>query len=405
MLHNWLYFLALGLSIPVLPRVISTIVNPDGSPDVSPASSILGGDVEAVDKLITFLSVGFLGSLSDVLGRKPLLAYSAFGFAFTCLLQAQCKTSTAILYVADFVDGISSCMNGVCQAYVIDASPPDRRAVNIGLFQGLSVAGAFILGFPLSAVISAQYGLRAPLYAAAAVGFLNGLIALFLTPESLPASERAGKKLDLAQANPIGSLSMLFGRTPLLRNACAAFFLVWFSNACINSQFGNYVNHLFGWGAQESAPLLVLIGIMLAIAPQLLVPRLGLKRSIQTGSLVYALGLLATGFAKTPPILVCSVVLTSLGCICIPALVTFIANQAEPSERGALLGGVETLQEACLAIAYVVYGRLFAHFISDKAPMKLPGAPFVLASAILVVAFAILQGTFTTFAQRAAAFF
>ena len=37
-LHNWLYFLSLGLSVPNLPRVISSIVNPDGSAGVSPAS-------------------------------------------------------------------------------------------------------------------------------------------------------------------------------------------------------------------------------------------------------------------------------------------------------------------------------------------------------------------------------
>ena len=31
-LHNWLYFLSLGLCIPVLPRVIAATVNEDGSP-------------------------------------------------------------------------------------------------------------------------------------------------------------------------------------------------------------------------------------------------------------------------------------------------------------------------------------------------------------------------------------
>ena len=87
-LHNWLYYLALGLSLPVLPRIISMIVNPDSSPQVSPESSVRGGDVEAIDKLLTFLFVGLLGSLSDVKGRKPLMAYSALGFAATCMLQA-----------------------------------------------------------------------------------------------------------------------------------------------------------------------------------------------------------------------------------------------------------------------------------------------------------------------------
>ena len=42
-LHNWLYFLSLGLSVPNLPRVISSIVNPDGSTGVSPASSMPRG--------------------------------------------------------------------------------------------------------------------------------------------------------------------------------------------------------------------------------------------------------------------------------------------------------------------------------------------------------------------------
>ena len=46
-LANWLSFFALGLSIPVLGRVIATLVNEDGSPDVSPASAVLSGDVEA----------------------------------------------------------------------------------------------------------------------------------------------------------------------------------------------------------------------------------------------------------------------------------------------------------------------------------------------------------------------
>jgi len=405
MLHNWLYFLALGLSIPVLPRVISTIVNTDGSPDVTPASSILSGDVEAVDKIITFMCVGLLGALSDVIGRKPLLAYSALGFAITCYLQAQCVKTTGVLYLADFVDGVSSCMSGVCQAYVIDASAPEDRAVNIGIFQGLSVAGAFILGFPISAILSAQYGLRAPLYAAAAVGFANFLIAVFLTPESLPASQRVGKKLDLAQANPLGALRLLFGKTGLMRGSAAAFFLVWFSNACINSQFGNYVNHLFGWGPQESAPLLVLVGVMLAIAPRVLVPRLGLKHSVEYGAIIYAAGLAFTAVAKTPPLLVYSVLFTSVGCICIPALIAFIANQAEPSERGALLGGVETLQEACLAIAYVTYGRVFAYAIGDDAPIKFAGAPFALASAILLVAFGLIKNTFAKFPAEAALYF
>ena len=81
------------------------------------------------------------------------------GFAATNLIQSR-ATGPGALFLADVLDGISSCMSPVCQAYVADASPPERRAGNLGVFQGVSVAGAFILGFPLSAVISSQYGAR-----------------------------------------------------------------------------------------------------------------------------------------------------------------------------------------------------------------------------------------------------
>ena len=57
-------------------------------------------------------------------------------------------------------------------AYVTDASPPGKLAANLGIFQGVSVAAAFILGFPLSAVLAEKYGLRGPMYAAAIVGVI-----------------------------------------------------------------------------------------------------------------------------------------------------------------------------------------------------------------------------------------
>ena len=194
-LHNWLYFIALGFSIPNLPRVIATIVNEDGSAGVTPASTRLKGDVEAVDKILTFCGVGFLGALSDVKGRKPLMAWSALGFGVTLLIQGL-TTQTSHLYLADVVDGLSSCMGAVCTSYVADCSAPDKvgrwvgvhwpnrrhptahcvaavlnthtthllqRAINLGVFQGLSVGGAFIIGFPVGGVLGAKLGYRVPL--------------------------------------------------------------------------------------------------------------------------------------------------------------------------------------------------------------------------------------------------
>ena len=77
---------------------------------------------------------------------------------------------------------------------------------------------------------------------------LNCAIITLFMPESLPKSERRATKLNWREANPLGALQLLFARSPLLRGSSAAFCLIWLGNACINSIFGNYVNHLFGWG-------------------------------------------------------------------------------------------------------------------------------------------------------------
>ena len=143
---------------------------------------------------------------------------------------------------------------------------------------------------------------------------------------------------------------------------------------------------------------------MIAIAPATLGRKLGLKYSITWGSIIYAVGLLGVGLSTVPKWVVLSTLVSSVGCIAIPAMIAFIANQAEPHERGAVLGGVETLNELCLAIAHSAYGRTLALFISDAAPFKLPGAPFVLASGFIMASLAVITRTFAAFPQLAASY-
>ena len=144
---------------------------------------------------------------------------------------------------------------------------------------------------------------------------------------------------------------------------------------------------------------------MIAIAPATLGKALGLRKSIEIGALIYAAGLIATAFAHVPKWLVPSVLLSSVGCVCLPALTAFIANQAADDERGAVLGGIETLNELCLALAHSFYGRTLALFISDKAPLKLPGAPFLMAAAFILAGLGVSSHTFAAFPEAAARLF
>lgn len=136
--HNWMYFLSLGFNAINVQFLVREIIDGSATASPSPKSIALSGNVEAVDKILTFAGIGFLSALSDKYGRKPLMIWSALGFMVTNLIQATTKSSVPLLYLADFVDGCSSCMLPLCQAYISDVSPPDKMAVNLGIFQGLS---------------------------------------------------------------------------------------------------------------------------------------------------------------------------------------------------------------------------------------------------------------------------
>ena len=73
----------------------------------------------------------------------------------------------------------------VCAAFVADATAQDSgaaRAAALGVFQGLSVGGAFIVGFPMAAILSKGGKYRKPMYLAASLQLLNAFLALFVTP-------------------------------------------------------------------------------------------------------------------------------------------------------------------------------------------------------------------------------
>jgi len=72
-LHNWLYFLSLGFNLINIQFLVREIVDGDAKAKPSPRSIALSGKVESVDKLLTFLGIGFLSALSDKFGRKPLM--------------------------------------------------------------------------------------------------------------------------------------------------------------------------------------------------------------------------------------------------------------------------------------------------------------------------------------------
>ena len=54
-------------------------------------------------------------------------------------------------------------------------------------------------------------------------------------------------------------------------------------------------------------------------------------------------------------------------------------------------------------MGYSGYGRLFGYFISSAAPLKLAGAPFIAAAALMLGALALIRATLSAYPEAAAA--
>jgi DHA1 family tetracycline resistance protein-like MFS transporter len=64
-----------------------------------------------------------------------------------------------------------------------------------------------------------------------------------------------------------------------------------------------------------------------------------------------------------------------------------------PDQQGQLQGATGSVQSLSQLLGPFLFTLTFAYFIGAHAPITLPGAPFLLASGLLLLAFAIAAQT------------
>jgi len=64
-----------------------------------------------------------------------------------------------------------------------------------------------------------------------------------------------------------------------------------------------------------------------------------------------------------------------------------------PDQQGQLQGATNSVQSISQLVGPFLFTLTFAYFIGAQAPFKLPGAPFLLASALLALALLVAART------------
>src|SRR6185369_8251368 len=191
--------LALGIIIPVLPKLVEGFM--DG--DTARAAEVFGLFGSAWS-LMQFFFMPLLGMLSDRFGRRPVILISCLGMGLDYFFMALAP-SLVLLFIGRLISGITAASISTAFAYIADVTPPEKRAGAFGM-----VGAAFGLGFVIGPALGGVLGNvdpRLPFWVAGGMALLNAAYGLFVLPESLPPEKRA--PMNWKRANPLGALKLL----------------------------------------------------------------------------------------------------------------------------------------------------------------------------------------------------
>jgi DHA1 family tetracycline resistance protein-like MFS transporter len=371
--------LAFGMIIPVLPILVQNFVGGNAA-----RGAQMYGLFGTAWALMQFIFSPVQGSLSDHFGRRPVILISCAGLGLDFILMALAPNLWWLL-LGRVISGITAASFSTAGAYISDVTPPEKRAASFGLI-GAAFGVGFVLGPALGGLLGA-ISPRLPFWASAVMALANVCWGLFVLPESLPKEKRVG--FSWKNANPLGALKLLRAH-PMLTGLAGSYFLMSFAHVVLPSTTVLYMHYRYGWDTRAVGILLAGVGISSFIVQGFLVKPmvrwLKERRAVALGLTFGAVGFAVYGLAPTGPIFWMGVPVMAIWGIATPSLQTIMTRLVDPTQQGRLQGALASLVGLANLIGPTAFSQIFATFISTQADLGLPGAPFLLAAALVFAA-------------------
>lgn len=370
--------MGIGLIIPVMPDLIQEVQGTGLS-----TAALWGGVLSTTFAVMQFLFGPVIGGLSDRFGRRPVLLLSLVVMALDYLVMAVAG-SIFLLLLGRVIGGITAATQSTANAYMADISGPDDRAANFGLI-GAAFGVGFVLG-PLLGGVLAEYGTRAPFYAAAILAALNAIFGYFVLRETLTDDIR--RPFRWARANPLGSIRQL-GRVPGVGPLLIVFFLYQVAFMVYPAIWSYFGKERFGWEPATIGLSLALFGIMMAVVQGGLI-RWVLRLLGERGTVIYGHvfdvgAFVALAFVTNGTVALILTPLAALAAVITPALQGIMSKAVSADAQGELQGALTSAMALAMILSPMVMTGTFAAFTETDAAFYLPGAPFLLSAALIVV--------------------
>ncbi len=327
----------------------------------------------AVYSLCQFIAAPLWGRLSDRLGRRPILMSSMLGAAASYVLLAFAD-SIGWLIASRVLGGFMAGNISAAMAYASDVTTSENRARGLGRV-GAAIGIGFMLGPALGGLLaggdleSANFYL--PALAATGLSVTAFLAVYFWLPESQAIEDRTRRAHDRESRT---AWRQVFHR-PALAMLIMAILLVTIAHSLLESIIAIWAMDRLDFGPRQLGFFLLLMGALVVLmqggATGQLTHRFGEKRVAAAGIASYLFGLLLLALSDGLTFMIWGGVLCGLGAgAYLPSLSSLVSKQADPSERGVVMGTYQSATSLARIVGPMVSGALYSG-ISYKAPFLL----------------------------------
>ena len=399
-----------GIVIPFLTYLVEDLTPANQTANIGLWVGLLMTSYSAAQ----FLFAPFWGSLSDRIGRRPVLMVGLVGNTVFFTMFGLANT-LIIAFIARFLAGVFNGNIAVARAYIGDVSTPQQLATRMGI-----IGAAFGLGFTFGPFIGGELSNPAarwdlfqntifdthpyllPCAVASVLSIFSLLIAFRSLPESLPVESRSQKTPEPWLKDMMGimknSASMLRANNISLIIWVSMLFTFGFT--IMHAVFILYTemgaaNGGLGFSEADNGRVFAMIGITGIVTQGFLIGplsrRFGSRRLIPMASAITGLGLVLVPYTQAENawahVLVVAVLIAIGNGIFQPSSSTFLTRIAKSNgyELGIVMGAQESLGAFARILGPLTGGLVWTLTASSDWPLDYHTA-FHLCGVMMLIA-------------------
>ena len=303
----------------------------------------------------------FWGSLSDRIGRKPLLILNCVAELIANILLA-IATNLPIIFLARMIAGLFKTNISVGTAYIADITDEKSRAKGMGMF-GVAFGLGFTFG-PLAGGLIAgsdysQETLSYVAWLASAINLFNLIFVIFFLNETNKNKDQNNQS-EKALSKQIEIL-----KNPILFPFFLLIFFIYIAFAGMEGTIAVWTKETFVWGPREVGFVMLLAGICQIIVQggllRVLIKKFDEVKLISTSFISFILG-----FALIPTenvyLIPLAIILLSYGMGISNPCINSILSKKSKHNKGLVLGTGYSCQAAARFIGQPLAGFMFLHF-------------------------------------------